>query len=847
MQVHYNMILLNNLDQDTSLEDKQKHLIDTNSLLKMSMAFLADTLQQAGIQHVYCLNHGMKAPLQEYTWFSRVFQLMETIGEKPSFAMDFGFDARHMASILPIPNLPHEDIWGYDPVTVPKSSATTTYYPLFSNTSGVPGIYCLTDTEEHWVPYNYTAVDENDHPQLMTTGIQITKIKLYSNLFHLLLGHNKARTTRFLLRRTTIQQARNAVASCIKFLKTCCNMTSFHKSGGCRIEVSITITHSRQLQDIASILNSCCQLHVVDILKPNFRSFSYEDYLATTKQWITLIEERIPHNRVSNEMDEGLVHTLHAFMNGCGYWSVEIAKSLNAYVRIALMTKFIREDNINGEITRLKQLEDTEDFLGKYYPEVYTFHSNENLWDIQRYLKICVSANYDMKKSGPSVSKHSPFFFARRVNQPIESKSASTLVKSKNPIDLVSRVYQMCGSKWRNTYQCLPKQLVRTLEETSKQIQPAPSTSTNDDSKIYSANTSTDDMCEKLLFPTSIEGLNKIKKRLGIQKTSRGHTLIARGTENAAMKFPSPNLDPNALCKQIWDKYGETWTAHYYSKKNRQLLGMKKQDIFKQHLSAGCKRSQESISTATKTSSEQEQRKRANSGKFGLTNDGTKRVNGVSSSPFQPCQENIDSYLFQEDNEVNEFNEAKKLLYLRIHPKYPNHFVLAPKSNRAHIWRGDRGSDDPNSLIRQMVLVYPGWRKIFALLEHPRTRLQPYDNFLQTKFGGKKKNWMSKEDNEELLQQGLWRLKLSQSSTTSSEPQDVEPSIPSSSSTASDIFHEDEFSRSLITQPITQQHDSSENDYFDQSIPSETSSSQSSQLMQTLSQYDVLDHVSDSS
>ncbi|KAH9113922.1 hypothetical protein LEN26_009663 [Aphanomyces euteiches] len=116
------------------------------------MAFLTNVMLCAGILEVFCMNYGMKAPIQSNTWFSRVFKLIHDEGHNPSFAMVFGLDARDLVSLLNIPkDTPHEEIWGFDPELLPMAGPCTTLYSLFSDIQGTPALSFLKNTEEMFV------------------------------------------------------------------------------------------------------------------------------------------------------------------------------------------------------------------------------------------------------------------------------------------------------------------------------------------------------------------------------------------------------------------------------------------------------------------------------------------------------------------------------------------------------------------------------------------------------------------------------------------------------------------------------------------------------------------------
>ncbi|KAH9123456.1 hypothetical protein LEN26_008348 [Aphanomyces euteiches] len=300
------------------------------------------------------------------------------------------------------------------------------------------------------------------------------------------------------------------------------------------------------------------------------------------------------------------------------------------------------------------------------------------------------------------------------------------------------------------------------------------------------------------------------------------------------MKFPSPNLDPNVLCKQIWDRYGDSWTVHYNSKKNRQLLGTK--NIENYFGVRNPKRNVETMNTQKKSSQVTctAQRKRFRDANTELSDEEAMKHREYGLQTFTPSEEDINIYLFKEDDEVDEFNEAKKLLYIRIHPKHPKHFVLSPQANKNRIWTMDLGDTDPNNLIRQMVILYKPWEKLFYLLDSPRQDLISYEGFLQSGFGRQKKNWKLKKDNQTLL---LRQIHFGESQPSSFEydngnqtPTTSESPDQSKEQTLHNIC-------GLYTQPLSQttqiSNSTSDDVTYDQSIPSE-SSIHSSLLSRTL-------------
>ncbi|RHY16299.1 hypothetical protein DYB25_008797 [Aphanomyces astaci] len=340
---------------------KQRHIIAFTSRHQISMATLARCMLGVGISTVFCSNFGVKTRLMDKMWsdnewFVRLFELAKEQSIPLSMTMDFGFNMNALPRQFSIPPTSQGCIYGFDPSYKFERRPSSTLYPLFSSTSGAPMVNYFTSTERHQVAY---CVDDTFSTSVGTMQVELIKVKVYSEIYHLLMGHNKTRSKQFSLSKTTVKQANTSL-----------------ESTGCRIEFSFQITDVAQLSYIRGIVLSATQLALMRHLHLGIRYILREQYESNLLKWLNLLDHSIPKSRLTTVVRVGVVHYLHGMLNANGYWNRSIGASLAQLVEIHTTPGVTFDPIVEAKGTfRLFEL---ESYIPSNFSESLVLHSLRN-------------------------------------------------------------------------------------------------------------------------------------------------------------------------------------------------------------------------------------------------------------------------------------------------------------------------------------------------------------------------------------------------------------------------------------------------------------------------------------
>ncbi|RQM26644.1 hypothetical protein B5M09_008164 [Aphanomyces astaci] len=318
-----------------------------------------------------------------------------------SMTMDFGFNMNALPRQFSIPPASQGCIYGFDPKYKFERHPSSTLYPLFSSISGAPMVNYYTSTERREVVYSV-----DDTSTSSARMVEVIKVKVYSEIYHLLMGHNKSRSKQFSLSKTTVKQANTSLGACRAFLEDAWNAKRFNKSAGCRIEFSFQITDAAQLSNIRGILLGATQ----QILMRHLHlGISREQYESNLLKWLELLDRSVPNSRLTTVVRVGVVHYLHGMLNANGYWNRSIGASLTQLVEIHRTPEVTFDSIVQAKETfRLFEL---ESYIASNFRESLVLHRDSNIWPIQTSAVLFVSrTKVDLSKRGVGVLKNPPLF-----------------------------------------------------------------------------------------------------------------------------------------------------------------------------------------------------------------------------------------------------------------------------------------------------------------------------------------------------------------------------------------------------------------------------------------------------
>ncbi|RHY87140.1 hypothetical protein DYB35_010627 [Aphanomyces astaci] len=698
--VFFKKDVLDNLPLLRNVRAKQRHIISFTSRHQISMATLARCMLGVGISTVFCSNFGVKTRLMdkewsEHEWFVRLFELAKQQSFPLSMTMDFGFNMNALPRQFSIPPDSQGCIYGFDPSYKFERHPSSTLYPLFSSTSGAPMVNYFTSTEHRQVAY---CVDDTSTNSVDAMHVELIKVKVYSEIYHLLMGHNKTRSKQFLLSKTSVLQANNCMRSCRAFLEDAWNAKRFQKSSGCRIEFSFKITDCTQLSNIRDIVLAATQLTLMPHLHRGIRYCPREQYESNLLSWLELLDRSIPKSRSATILRAGVVHFLHGMLNANGYWNRSIAASLNQLVTIHKNPGITFDSILEAKETfRLLEL---ESYISSNFREALVPHRDSNVWRIQTSAVLFVTrTNVDLSSRGRGVLKNPPLFGVQ-----LQHGCSDFMTPSRSPMELFEAIWAKWQKTWTRYVMLLPTGLTRklvvqsTIQPTSRGVVsvpvalPVPPTSHPETELETTQPTSRgvvsvpvnlpvpptshpETELEKALFVTDVCGLNEIKKHISIQQLPKSGMYMVRDVKGHATKDIAASRDANTLCKAVWKKYGDTWRKMFSTTSAR-------------------------ICTSPGTDKRDEY--------------------------------NLSNALFLEPN--LEFSKAKLWLDIFIHPKFYSTpgflpvFAVSTKETPC-IWDGVRCVEDPNAFVRSVVLACPNWEHVLRLRKKKRSILS-YSQFM---------------------------------------------------------------------------------------------------------------------
>ncbi|RHY88566.1 hypothetical protein DYB35_008262 [Aphanomyces astaci] len=748
--VFFKKDVLDDLPLLRNVRVKQRHIISFTSRHQISMATLARCMLGVGISTVFCSNFGVKTRLMDkkwsdHEWFVRLFELAKEQSIPLSMTMDFGFNMNALPRQFPIPPASQCCIYGFDPSYKFERHPSSTLYPLFSSTSGAPMVNYFTSTERRQVAY---CVDDTCSTSVGTTQVELIKVKVYSEIYHLLMGHNKTRSKQFSLSKTTVKQANISLGACRAFVEDAWSAKRFKKSAGCRIEFSFQITDVAQLSYIRGIVLSATQLALMRHLHLGIRYIPREQYESNLLKWLNLLDRSIPKSRLTTVVRVGVVHYLHGMLNANGHWNRSIGASLAQLVEMHRTPEVTFDSIVQAKETfRLFEL---ESYISSNFRESLVLHRDSNIWPIQMSAVLFVSrTKVDLSKRGVSVLKNPPLFGVQ-----LQNGCSEYVLPSRSPMELFEIIWAKWHDAWTSYVLLLPKSLRRNLAHRDECQDPpgvAQSSAFVPVEVPMQTATHRDTDLEKALFFTGDVGLDDVKKHISIQTLPKSGLYMVRNAKGRPTNDIAPNRDVNLLCKAVWKKHANKWRKVFSTTAERVLSAKPDPSSFfqtrKTQSTAGTPVLvlPTSIPRPTSTSQPPETPKppavSATKKRIGVAPTlswvpfKVPRTYDCDDAPLRICtlpgtdkrdEYNLSNALFLEPN--LEFSKAKLWLDIFIHPKFYSTpgflpvFAVSTKDTPG-IWDGVRCVEDPNAFVRSVVLACPDWEQVLRLRKKKRSIL----------------------------------------------------------------------------------------------------------------------------